>query len=125
MEWKCYNCSHLNNKNCSICSNCLSLMNKWTCPQCNNKYCNKYNNKCSDCGYVKKNIRKNINPKVQDNICPICLEDINYNNYKITYCSNTCGSLVHLQCQKNWCQVSSTCSVCKSHWEEFKLIKLN
>lgn len=121
MTWKCFNCSHENENNYSICTKCSTLINMWSCPKCFNKFCDKHNDKCSDCGYQKKNIK----PKINEQYFSICLDNFNDITKQITYCSSQCDSLVHFECQKEWLKKSSTCSVCRSIWNESKLIKLN
>lgn len=59
-----------------------------------------------------------------DDICPICLEDIK-NGEEYEFCKAQCGKCVHKLCFSMWCKINpAICLLCKSPWNSQKYIKL-
>lgn len=68
---------------------------------------------------IKNQYLKNKNNKIQikdDDICPICLEDIQ-NGEIFEYCRAKCGKCVHKTCFDMWCKKNPVkCLICRSPW---------
>ncbi len=58
-----------------------------------------------------------INQKFDD-VCPICLDDINSNSDNIDYCKYGCGKSVHINCFQIWNNTSgiNKCAFCRIDW---------
>jgi len=56
-----------------------------------------------------------------DDVCPICLDDI-YNGQDIDYCKSQCGKCVHKDCFLMWSKDKhpSSCVMCKAVWHTQK-----
>jgi hypothetical protein len=62
----------------------------------------------------------------QDDICPICLEDLSTGD--IDFCKNSCGKAIHKDCFKMWVKKNTAnCVFCRSEWakEEIKSSYIN
>ena len=60
---------------------------------------------------------------LDDNDCPICLDEINDKDgdeNNIVYCQYTCGINIHTECFKKWCDIKGVngveCPYCRSKW---------
>lgn len=59
-----------------------------------------------------------------DDICPICLEDIQ-NGEEYDYCKAQCGKCVHKLCFSMWCKINpAICLTCRSPWGVQKYLNL-
>lgn len=68
--------------------------------------------------------KKGVQAK-DDDLCPICLEDIN-NGEQFEHCQTGCGKCVHSLCFNMWCLKNPPkCLTCKSPWGVQKYINLN
>jgi len=83
------------------------------------------NNKVKD-QYLQSKIN-DVTVKTDD-ICPICLDDIQ-NGDEYEYCKSQCGKCVHTSCFKMWCVKNQPiCLMCRSPWNsknDMKYIKLD
>jgi hypothetical protein len=62
-----------------------------------------------------------VEMRVEDDICPICLEDLSTG--ELDYCKNSCGKAIHIGCFKMWVKNNTAnCVFCRSEWakEEIK-----
>src|SRR5439155_21178554 len=77
---------------------------------------------------IKKNDTE-IKKKNTDDLCPICLDDLE-NNTELDYCKFSCGKSIHKLCYSMWTKnKESICIFCKSNWYnkkiELKYLNLN
>lgn len=71
---------------------------------------------------IKNNDEKKVEKKETDDICPICLDDLE-NGEQLDFCKYSCGKHIHMQCHKMWTQNKTpTCVFCRSDWEIVKQI---
>jgi hypothetical protein len=71
---------------------------------------NKYND-------VKKNIVNKPNKKSTDDLCPICLDDLD-NGDDLDYCKYSCGKQIHIDCFQMWIKVKpKKCLFCTKSWD--------
>lgn len=57
-----------------------------------------------------------INKKETNDICPICLEDLE-NGEILDYCKYSCGKSIHKICFSMWCkQKKANCVYCRADW---------
>jgi len=68
--------------------------------------------------YQNMNQQK-ITKKSLDDICPICLDDLE-NGEELDYCKYSCGKSVHSQCFGMWIKARNkkTCVFCRQIWEK-------
>lgn len=67
----------------------------------------------------------NIVTVKDDDICPICLEDIQ-NGEQFEYCKAQCGKCVHELCFSMWCiKNPANCLVCRTPWGTQKYLNLS
>jgi len=75
--------------------------------------------------FNKKNSRKRVELK-NDDICPICQDEMTEND-DLTWCRNSCGRNIHVECMKHWAehkvQTSDpiTCPLCRDNWGPYAL----
>lgn len=73
-----------------------------------------------------KNIKptKIVNKKGIDDICPICLSDLD-DGKELDYCKYSCGKQVHILCFKMWSSYHEpNCVFCRQSWVSTKYINL-
>ena len=74
--------------------------------------------------YERVNKNKQSVAKKEDDICPICLDDIS-NGDEIEFCKAVCGTCVHKLCFSMWCiKNQANCLICKSPWNQQKYVNL-
>lgn len=68
--------------------------------------------------YMKLKQSKIVNRKDTDDLCPICLDDLNdANDDEIDYCKYSCGKCVHKICYGMWTKKhAATCVFCNAEW---------
>ena len=60
---------------------------------------------------------KHINMKSTDDLCPICLDDLEDGN-ELEYCKYSCGKPIHSLCFSMWCKRNNKkCIYCRKDWE--------
>jgi hypothetical protein len=76
----------------------------------NNQYKKKYENKKKVCE-GKETQQKSI-----DDLCPICLDDLE-NGDEIDFCKYSCGKSVHSECFEMWAKSKGpNCVFCRESW---------
>jgi hypothetical protein len=60
-----------------------------------------------------------ITQKDTDDLCPICLDDLE-NGDELDFCKYSCGKSIHVKCFSMWCKVrpEQNCVFCKHSWLE-------
>jgi len=70
---------------------------------------------------LKQNIgtdNKQVAKKSLDDLCPICLDDLE-NGEELDYCKFSCGKSLHTNCFKMWIKAKKPiCVFCKENWFE-------
>jgi len=88
-------------------------------PEITNLLC--VNNEVKDMYLKSKKSEKSEKSEITiktDDICPICLDDIQ-NGEDYEHCKSQCGKCVHVSCFKMWCVKNpSVCLMCRSPWNE-------
>jgi len=63
----------------------------------------------------------NVSQKSLDDLCPICLDDLE-NGEEIDFCKNSCGKSIHKICFSMWCKTKKAeCVFCRQPWEKTKV----
>ena len=66
--------------------------------------------------YNKINNNEQVKQKSTDDLCPICLDDLE-NDEPIDYCKFSCGKSVHVECFNMWTKTKGqTCVYCRHNW---------
>ena len=60
-----------------------------------------------------------IEQKSIDDLCPICLDDLNDGSSEIDYCKYSCGKSIHVLCFNMWKKKNNNeCVYCRRSWEK-------
>jgi len=72
-----------------------------------------------------KSKSKQVTQKDTDDLCPICLEDLE-NGEELDYCKFSCGKPVHTECYKMWLKKKAAkCIYCQANWHTEKTNYIN
>ena len=76
----------------------------------------KYNNIKNSDNNNNNNNNNKIILKPTDDICPICLDDLE-NGSELDFCKNSCGKSLHKDCFMMWIKSKgATCIFCRANW---------
>lgn len=71
------------------------------------------------------NQNNKINKKNTDDVCPICLDDLE-NGEELDYCKYSCGKQVHKLCFKMWStHKEPLCVFCRKNWVQLETNYIN
>lgn len=69
-------------------------------------------------------------PIGEDDVCPICQEELLAKHLPVTYCKHGCGNSVHIKCMKVWAEHQQStgekvikCPFCREDFGPFSLLK--
>lgn len=69
---------------------------------------------------IKNNNGSLIELKSLDDICPICLDNLD-NGDQVIYCNHSCGKPIHSDCFAMWTRVKpKNCLTCNANWDKPK-----
>lgn len=69
---------------------------------------------------LKKNNGSLVELKTLDDLCPVCLDDLN-NGDAVIYCKHSCGKPIHEDCFAMWTRIKpKNCLSCNANWDKQK-----